>query len=395
MYESIIFFWEYLYQENAVKKFLLTILTAVSFFLMMQAQEKSLPVFVSGKDGYQNYRIPALISLPDGELLAFCEGRVDGSDDFGDIDIVMKRSHDKGQTWSGLQRIVDAGNLQAGNPAPVADITDPAYPNGRIFLFYNTGNNRESELRKGRGRRKVLYITSADNGLTWSEPVNITPMVHRPEWRSYANTPGHAMQFTRGKYKGRIFVAANHSAGYPQKQFADYRAHGYYTDDHGIHFHLSADVDIPGGNENMAAELSHDRLMLNLRNQKGDVRSRIVAVSSNGGERWDTAYFDPHLPDPVCQGSILTVGESHGKNIIAFCNNADTAQRDNLTLRISFDEGNTWIKNFVIDKSPRQYKGYFTGYSDITRISEFRIGVLYEKENYSEIVFTIVDWKRH
>lgn len=365
----------------------------ILFPLLSFCQTKKIPVFISGLEGYQNYRIPALISLPDGELLAFCEGRVAGSDDFGNIDIVMKRSLDKGRTWSGVQRVVDAGNLQAGNPAPVVDLMDPAYPHGRIFLFYNTGNNHESEVRKGNGRREVLYITSADQGRTWSEPVNITGMVHPPAWRSYANTPGHAMQFEKGKYKGRIFVAANHSAGDPLKQFADYRAHGYYTDDHGIHFHLSADVNIPGGNENMATELSHDGLMLNLRNQKGDVRSRIVAVSRNGGESWDTAYFDPHLPDPVCQGSILTVGERNGKNIIAFCNNADTARRDNLTLRISFDEGKTWIKNFVIDKSLQNHEDSFTGYSDIAKMSKSQIGVLYEKENYSKIVFTVVDWR--
>lgn len=141
---------------------------------------------------------------------------------------------------------MDAGDLQAGNPAPVLDLTDPVYP-----------------------------------------------------W-------------------GRIFVAANHSAGPPQKHFTDYRAHGFYTDDHGKHFQLGAEVNLPGGNENMAVELSNNRLMLNFRNQKGDVRNRVVAISSNGGTSWDTVYFDPRLPDPVCQGSILAIGNRNGKNVIAF-----------------------------------------------------------------------------
>ncbi|MDP4131130.1 MAG: sialidase family protein [Bacteroidota bacterium] len=375
-----------------MKKVTLTILIAVSFSMMIQAQQREIPVFISGQGGYQNYRIPALIVLPDGDMLAFCEGRVAGSDDFGNIDIVMKRSRDQGHTWSGMQVVADAGSLQAGNPAPVVDLTDPAYPHGRIFLFYNTGNNHESEVRKGNGRREVFYKTSVDNGVSWSEPVNITTAVHPPDWRSYANTPGHAMQFARGKYKGRIFVAANHSSGDPQKHFADYRAHGYYTDDHGPHFHLSADVEMPGGNENTAAELSDDRLMLNFRNQTGDTRSRAVAISSNGGASWDTVYSDPRLPDPVCQGSILTIGERKGKNIIAFCNDADTRQRDNLTLRISFDDGRTWDKHFVLGKSPENYRGDFTAYSDIAKISGHKIGVLYEKDNYSKIVFTTVDW---
>jgi sialidase-1 len=369
------------------------------------AQSKRVAVFVSGTEGHKSYRIPAIIGLPDKELLAFCEGRVHGAGDFGDINIVMKRSSDGGKTWNALQTIVDADSLQAGNPAPVVYISDPAYPKGRIFLFYNTGNNHEGEVRKGHGLREVWYKTSTDNGTTWSDPVNITLQVHRPrqpevntaynfveDWRSYANTPGHAMQFQNRKYKGRIFVAANHSAGDPQKQFMDYKAFGFYTDDHGKTFHIGADVNLPGGNESMATELSNDKLMMNSRNQKGDVKARIISISSDGGATWDTTYFDKNLVDPVNQGSILTIGKKKGKNIIAFCNADDAKRRDNLTLRISYDEGKTWSKNYRIDKSA-EGKNDFTAYSDIVLISKKQIGVLYERDGYKQIVFTTINWK--
>lgn len=372
---------------------------------IIYAQEK-VPVFVSGTEGHKSYRIPAIVSLPEGKLLAFCEGRVHGAGDFGDINIVMKSSSDKGKTWSALQTIVDPDSLQAGNPAPVVDLTDPLYPGGRIFLFYNTGNNHESELRKGKGLREVWYKTSIDGGSSWSEPVNITTQVHRPkqpqinpqynfseDWRGYANTPGHAMQFESGKFKGRIFIAANHSAGDPQPNAMDYKAHGFYTDDHGSTFHLGATVNMPGGNESMATELSGSKLMMNSRNQRGDVKARIVSISSNGGESWDTSYMDKTLIDPINQGSILTIGKRKGKAIIAFCNAADANRRDNLTLRISYDNGNTWSKNIVVDKSTNGTKDDFTAYSDIVKISKNKIGVLYERDNYSQIVFAVVKWK--
>lgn len=378
---------------------------ALLVFAAGWSQIKDVPVFISGTEGYKSFRIPAIIGLPNGDLLAFCEGRVYGAGDFGDIDIVAKRSTDQGKTWGTLQNIVNMDTLQAGNPAPVVDLTDPDYPNGRIFLFYNTGNNHEGEVRKGNGMREVWYKTSSDNGHTWSDPVNITLQTHRPrqpqvnpsynfseDWRSYANTPGHAMQFSTGKYKGRIFVAANHSIGDPQSQFTDYKAHGYYTDDHGKAFHLSATVEVPGSNESTAAELSNNRMMMNSRNQKGDFRQRIISISSNGGSTWDTTYFDPALPDPVNQGSLLSIGTQKGKAILAFCNAADANRRDNLTLRISFDEGKTWKKNFVIAKS-KDGKGDYSAYSDLVNISKNVIGVLYEKEGYSKIVFTSIHWR--
>jgi sialidase-1 len=375
-------------------------------FAKLIAQSKPVPVFVSETEGYKSYRIPAIIILKNGTLLAFAEGRVHGTGDFGDIDIVMKRSTDKGKIWSALQTIVNVDSLQAGNCAPVLDTDDPAYPNGRIFLFYNTGNNQEGEVRKGNGLREVWYKTSTDNGVTWSAAVNITTQVHKPkqaqinpannfeeDWRSYANTPGHAMQFRNGKYRGRIFIAANHSKGDPETHFKDYVAHGFFTDDHGKTFHLGQSINFPGSNESIATELSYDKLMMNSRNQRGDVRARIVSISNDGGESWDTTYFDHTLIDPVNQGSILTVGKKKEKNVIAFCNAADTARRDNLTLRLSYNDGKTWKKSYVIAKGPKDFKGDYAAYSDMAKLPNDIIGILYETNNYKEIVFAAVKWR--
>ncbi|TDE14686.1 sialidase family protein [Dyadobacter psychrotolerans] len=364
------------------------------------------PVFVSGTEGFKSFRIPAIVRAPGGDLLAFAEGRVGGAGDFGDIDIIMKRSSDGGKSWSAIQTVADYDKLQAGNPAPVFDLTDPDFPKGKLYLFYNTGNNHEGEVRKGDGLREVWYKTSVDAGKSWSEAGNITKQVHKPkqpnldpdynsteDWRSYANTPGHAMQFGSGKYKGRIYVPGNHSAGEPKKDFSDYQAHGFYSDDHGKTFKISENISFGGSNESTATEISQGRLMFNARNQKGDVRARIVAISTDGGAKWDTTYFDHNLPDPVCEGSILTIGKNKKQNILAFANAADTKNRDNLTLRISFNDGKTWEKSYLIDKSTAGQKDY-TAYSDLVQTSKNSVGILYEKDGYKSIVFKIIDWKK-
>lgn len=379
---------------------------ACCFFLLIQLpvctlfSQTRVPVFVSGTEGHQSYRIPAIVQLPGGRLLAFCEGRLHNSGDFGDINIVMKYSDDQGLHWSALQTVVDYDTLQAGNPAPVVDLRDPRYPNGRIFLFYNTGDNHEQELRKGRGLREVWWTSSTDGGVSWSQPVNITRQVHRPrqplknpdydfpeDWRSYANTPGHALQFRNGKYKGRIYVAANHSAGDPQSLFRDYRSHGFYTDDHGESFRLSASLDMPGSNEATAAQWGRNGLLLNARNQSGQPRARIQARSRDGGQSWISVYSDPQLPDPVCQGSLLNLDHSKKNRRLAFCNPADTLQRNHLLLRISFNGGRSWRKNIPVDGSTDRQKD-ITAYSDLVQTGRRQIGVLYEKDQYSQILFS-------
>ncbi len=367
--------------------------------------QSKITVYKSGTEGYESFRIPAIVSFQK-TLLAFAEGRVKGAADFGDINIVLKKSTDNGKTWSDLSVVASNGHLQAGNPAPVVDLTDSNYPNGRIFLFYNTGNQSEGDIRKGKGMREVWYKTSVDAGNTWSDPVNITLQVHRPnqpsinpayhfseDWRSYANTPGHAMQFDEGKYKGRIFLAANHSQGNPRGKFEDYFSHGFYTDNHGLTFQLSPSLNLPGSNEATATQISNNRLLLNARNQKGDIRARIIAISNNGGAQWDTLYFDKNLPDPVCEGSILAIGKKANKQILAFCNAADTKNRNNLTVRISKDDGQTWSINKLIDKSAEQDTSKDNAaYSDIVKLSNKKLGILYEKGNYATIVFTVVKW---
>lgn len=346
-------------------------------------------VFESGKDEAATYRIPAIIKLKTGKILAFAEARRKGGSDFGDIDIVMRSSTDNGKTWSDLQVVAEYGSMQAGNPAPVVDELDRRYPKGRIFLFYNTGNKNEQEIRRGNGTREVWYKTSIDEGKTWSDAVKITSQVKRADWRSYANTPGHAIQLTEGKHRGRIFVPINYSKGEPSRNFEDYMASAFYSDDHGASFKISNDIGIAGSNESTASEISGGRILLNARNQKGDGRYRITARSDDGGETWRDAGFDRGLPDPVCEGSLLRIT---GK-VLAFSNNADQRNRNNLTLRISRDEGRTWTSSRLIDGVADPKGTDITAYSDIVLLDRDRIGVLYEKDDYEKIVLKVIKWK--
>src|SRR6476620_8766963 len=139
-------------------------LTANSWVL--GAEISTATVFKSGQGGYHTYRIPAIVRAKNGDLLAFAEGRKNGAGDHGDIDIVLKRSSDGGQTWGPLELVQDeasdpTGKVWIGNPTPVVDHADPKHP-GRIWLAFTRSN------------AKMFVTSSDDNGRTWSERREIT-----------------------------------------------------------------------------------------------------------------------------------------------------------------------------------------------------------------------------
>jgi sialidase-1 len=357
-------------------------------------------VFKNGESGYSCYRIPAIISVPNGDLLAFAEARKKECDDFGDIDLVMKKSSNGGKDWSHLQVVVDNGLLKAGNPAPVIDLLDPRFPKGRIFLLYNTANTSEGNAKKGIGVREIWYITSTDNGKTWSGPTNITTSVHKPllpsynlaynfpeDWRTNALTPGHALQLKRGKNKGRIFVAANHSIVDMEKKNATInKAHCFFSDDHGSTWRLGANVEILGGNESTAAELTKGGVLQNIRYQNREVKSRVLAFSKSGGEYWDTVFVSKQLPDPICEGSLINV-EYKKRHFLFFSNAASQTNRERMTITVSLDDGRTWPSSFLVDAGP-------SAYSDMVHIRSKKIVLLYEKGSEGGIVYRIIQVKK-
>jgi sialidase-1 len=87
-------------------------------------------IFVGKNDGYNTFRIPAIVKSKDGTLLAFCEGRKNSGSDTGDIDLLLRRSIDGGNKWSRIITVWDDGSNTCGNPTPVVDPET-----GRIHLL--------------------------------------------------------------------------------------------------------------------------------------------------------------------------------------------------------------------------------------------------------------------
>ncbi len=323
---------------------------------------KETDLFVSGRDGVAVYRIPALGVTKKGTLIAVCDARIEsGSDLPNNIDLVVRRSFDLGNTWTPVQTIVDFPGKAGGGDSSILVDRDT----GTIWLFYVYGpegiGTKQSQPGLDGPTLQLHLVRSDDDGATWSTPRNLNPEVKDPAWRAVWSSPGRGFQ-TRS---GRLY--------FPLTRYSDmHYTHLIYSDDHGESWHITPAAG-RNTNESMVVELADGSLMVNMRSRYGTNR-RAVAISSDQGRTWEGFRHDPALIEPVCQASFIRCtakADGHMKNRLLFANPAST-KREKMTVRISYDEGRTWPASKTVYPGP-------SAYSCLAVLPDGSIGLLYER----------------
>ena len=333
-------------------------------------------IFTPGEKGYAFFRIPAAVVAKDGTILVFAEGRVENSEDYGNIDIVLKRSTDSGRTWEELILVKDDGENTCGNPTPVV------LESGRILLVYNLAvPDKLNEIDD------VTYVTwSDDGGKTWSESSEISSQIKSAGESNFHPGPVHGIVKQYEPCKGRIIIPVWGS---------NPRAFIIYSDDEGRTWHKGAKMDYRYANESTVAELCDGSLIFNTRdgNKQEGAYFRYDAISEDGGETFQPSRRTT-LVEPVngCQGSILSYGkdEQTGQTILLFCNPNHTSSRRHGAVKASFDSGRTWTRMYQF--VPSTGDDMYVSYSDMIIEGEGRIGVIYETgfQNSKGIVYKTV-----
>ena len=314
------------------------------------------------KKGVSCYRIPSIITALNGDIITTIDERVPSCGDLkwsNDINIVMRRSIDNGKSWSKIETIIDYPiGESAPDPSMILDKTT-----GEIFLFFNYMN-----LETEKDIYYLKMISSTNNGLSWSTPIDITSQITKPEWKNDFKfiTSGRGIQTRSGAL---IHTLVNLENG----------LHLFKSDDHGKNWSL-IDTPIKPADESKVMELSDGSLMINSRVSKTGLR--YVHSSTDNGKTW-TTKSDAQLTDPACNASLIRysmVSEGSDKNRLLFSNLNSKDARENLTVRISYDEGETWSKGKTI------YSGK-SAYSSMTILKNGDVGLFFEKDDYKENVF--------
>jgi sialidase-1 len=370
---------------SSMKTILFTLLLSA---LQLVADEPFLEkseVFPPELNGIARYRIPGVVVTPKGTVLAYAEARKNGSSDWGEIEIHLRRSTNGGKTWEASSQIAHHGARLEGNPRKAEGGEKE-----------QTVNNPVAIMDRETGAIEFLYcinyarcysMRSTDDGVTWSAPVDITasfePFRAKYDWKVIATGPGHGIQIRSGRLVVPIWLAYGKAGDH-----APSAAGTIYSDDHGKTWQagdlcLPNEGDFGNPNETMITEVSNGCVMLVSRSVSKANR-KIVTTSPNGATDWTTPVFHDQLWEPVCMASIIAHPSKPGTLIYS---NPHTlkldkdgkevpggrGKRENLCIKLSHDDGKTWPINKVIDPGK-------AAYSDLAVLPDGTVLCLYEAD---------------
>lgn len=323
-----------------------------------------------GDDGSRYYRIPAIATAKNGWLVAVADKRWNSNGDLpNNIDVVAQVSKDNGKTWSDPQTIAGTAELGGdyghGDPSIVVN-----RENGDIIVLviskigFFSGNGVDVPRMK--------TIISHDNGLTWDAPVDITDMIYgagcsdpiSSKWLSAFPTSGSFLQ----KRDGTLVVA-----------MPVIRAGGAIdvflalSKDGGITWQAAHGNGTTGADESKVVERNNGDLLLSVRSWGQNYKN----ISSDNGETWQLPAKTPFegIKNANCNGDFkvyTSTLDGFEKNRMLHTN-CFAGDRSNVSIVISYDEGDTWSQSKTI--CPRG-----SAYSALTILPDGSIGCYYEED---------------
>lgn len=290
-------------------------------------------LFVKDRETYTDYRIPAMVVSPKGDIYVAFECREEASD-WANIDLCILKSTDAGVSFQEIKKIYGHGKTM-NNPVLVQQ--DDAV----LFIYCEEYS-------------RVFYIASRDEGNTWSEPQEITSVFDDLEHTVVATGPGHGVVTPEGTIVLPVWLAYDPKdphAHRPSYLTTLYSQDGGKTWKHGEK--LEAE-DLVNANETAIVCLDDGSVLLNIRNRHPEKRARFLAVSPNGYDDWTYLGMDDRFPDPWCMGSMCA-----GDGKVFFCNCESEEGRKNLTLKSGTDGFQTFDRKPVCDLAGYSEIGYW------------------------------------
>lgn len=332
-------------------------------------QPEKVLLFKGGDAGSRFYRIPALVTAADGSLVAVVDKRWERMNDLpSHIDVVARRSEDNGRTWS--EPILIAGKDTEAGYGDATIVLDRK--SGHLLCLMASGNGLWQSNYED--YQHINVCKSTDNGKTWTEPRDITSQIYGPscsdpvrkKWYGGFAASGRATQLRDGRI---MFVMAMRTTPEWGGRLSNY---AIYSDDGGETWSVSKNPGDTNGDEAKVVELENGDILMSIRNR--DKGRRKFSRSTDRGETWSEPVIQPDLIEPACNGDIIRYSsktDGDKRNILLHSLPADSLVRRNVSVSVSYDEGETWPVRRTLMES-------LSAYSSLTVLPDGTIGMLIE-----------------
>lgn len=332
-----------------------------------------------------NYRIPELLALPNGDLLAFADRRYGGAGDLpNQIEVFVRKSTDNGTNWSAEKRITPQSQSKKDGHGDTAAVLDKKTGNVIAVVAHGQGFFQSTSQDPIR----IRTIRSKNNGESWEAPIDITSQIYgngcqdptRRNWQAAFVTSGNGLQLRNGRLCFVLVVRET-----TQTAVTGIKNYLMYSDDGGYKWKVSRESpkNPKGGNEAKVVELNQDgHLLMNIR-PNGAPWVRYLARSYDYGETWTEAKPQNDLPSSGSNGDTIyytSTLNGYDKNRLITLVDARPYKNGNNggpgepTFYISYDEGYTW------SNSKCMYSNN-AGYSSLAILKDGSIGILAELGN--------------
>ncbi len=326
--------------------------------------------------------LPSIYVTTKGTVLAVCQLRKGANTDFGhDIDLLLRRSLDGGKTWEPVRPIYSKTGVNAVNGPIVQD-----RKTGLIILPFTvvpaaiTSQPSWISYFAEHGS-KMSYITSSDEGKTWSEPQEVVPS--GPEgWCAWAANSSHGIQLASGRLVIGAFVHKRSGSAGRVRDF-DYCAGLLYSDDGGKSWRVGATAPIRGTDEIALTEAPGGEIYANIRlnNRSPNDLVRYYARSRDNGETFYETGLQDNMSVVNCHVGLVRCRQDD-RDVLAYSGPQGAAgvmKRSALTVRLSYDGGRTWPVARMITGGNDS-----SGYSDLAATADGTLLCLYGENTFSK-----------
>ncbi|XP_047449498.1 sialidase-4 [Mugil cephalus] len=260
------------------------------------------------------YRVPALLYLSRSRsFLAFCEERLSPSDSQAHLLVMRKGAFYRNYVeWEDICVLGTAflPGHRSMNPCPVYDEFT-----GTLFLFFIAvlGHTSEAyQLTTGKNVTRLCFVSSTDDGNTWSPVTDLTKRVIGDtikEWATFALGPGHGIQLKSGRllipayaYHIECKECFGHICQSTPHSFC------FHSDTHGRTWRFGEAVPGPESVEcQMVSVDEEDGTNVLYCNARSTLGYRVQALSLDDGAVFQEGQLVQQLLEPRngCHGSIV------------------------------------------------------------------------------------------